>query len=304
MVRNEWGMSLYPMVPGHEIVGRVASTGGDVRKWKVGDVVGIGCFVDSCRECAACREGDEQYCERGFVLTYGGRDRGTGEITQGGYSSVLVVDEDYAYRLPAGLPLDRTAPLMCAGITTYSPLRRAGLRSGDFVAVAGLGGLGHMGVKFAKAMGARVAVLSQSRGKRDDALRLGADEFIVTRDPDALTRYANRFAFILDTIAAPHDLNSYLGLLRRNGKLVQVGAPPQPLEVNVFNLIQNRRTFAGSMIGGLRETQEMLDFCGEHGITADVEVIPIGQVNEAYERMLRSDVRYRFVIDLSSLKKS
>jgi uncharacterized zinc-type alcohol dehydrogenase-like protein len=303
MVRNHWGISLFPMVPGHEIVGRVRWTGADVRRWKVGDAVGVGCFVDTCRECPACRDGDEQYCEKGPILTYGSRDH-DGSTTQGGYSDCLVVNEDYAFRLPPGLPLDRTAPLMCAGITTYSPLRRAGLRPGDPVAIAGLGGLGHMGVKIAKALGARVAVLSQSAAKRDDALRLGADEFIVTREADGLSRNANRFAFILDTISASHDVNAYLGLLRRNGKLVHVGAPPEPLPVGVFNLIQNRRSFAGSMIGGLRETQEMLDFCGQHGIAADIEVIPIQKVGEAYDRMLRSDVRYRFVIDLSSLKTS
>jgi uncharacterized zinc-type alcohol dehydrogenase-like protein len=301
MVRNEWGISIYPMVPGHEIVGKVRSTGADVRRWKAGDAVGVGCFVSACRECPACRDGDEQYCEKGVVLTYSAREQ-DGSVTQGGYSDCLVVHEDYAFRLPTNLPLDRTAPLLCAGITTYSPLRRAGLRPGDPVAIAGLGGLGHMGVKFAKAMGARVAVLSQSSGKRDDALRLGADEFIVTREPEALAKNANRFVFILDTIAATHDVNQYLGLLRRNGKLVQVGAPPEPLPVQVFNLIQNRRSFSGSMIGGLRETQEMLDFCGQNGIAADVEVIPIQKVGEAYERMLRSDVRYRFVIDLASLK--
>jgi uncharacterized zinc-type alcohol dehydrogenase-like protein len=303
MVRNEWGLGAFPMVPGHEIVGRVRAIGSDVRKWKVGDVIGVGCFVESCRECAACRDGDEQYCEKGMLLTYSGRDR-QGELTQGGYSSSIVVDEDYAFRLPPALPLARVAPLMCAGITTYSPLRRAGLKPGDPVAIAGLGGLGHLGVKLAKAMGARVAVLSQSPGKRDDALRLGAEEFIVTREPDALARNANRFAFILDTIAAPHDLSALLGLLRRNGKLGLVGAPPEALPLAVFNLIQNRRSIGGSMIGGLRETQEMLDFCGEHGIGADVELIPIQKVGEAYERLVRNDVRYRFVIDLSSLKRS
>ena len=304
MVRNEWGVSLFPMVPGHEIVGRVRSTGADVRDWKAGDAVGVGCFVDSCGECSACRDGDEQFCEKGPVLTYGSPDRQSGEPTQGGYSTCLVVNEDYAFRLPSNLPLDRTAPLLCAGITTYSPLRRAGFKAGDPVAIAGLGGLGHLGVKIAKALGARVAVLSQSSGKRDDALRLGADEFIVTRESDALAKNANRFAFILDTIAAPHDVNAYLGLLRRNGKLVQVGAPPEALPVQIFNLIQNRRSFAGSMIGGRRETQEMLDFCGRHGIAADIETIPIQKVGEAYDRMIRSDVRYRFVIDLTSLRKS
>jgi alcohol dehydrogenase (NADP+) len=304
LVRNEWGISLYPMVPGHEIVGTVASVGSEVRKWKAGDSCGIGCFVDSCRDCGACRDGDEQYCEKGVVMTYSGRERDGQTVTQGGYSTGIVVNEDYVYRLPRILPLDRTAPLMCAGITTYSPLKRAGLREGDDVAIAGLGGLGHMGVKFAKAMGANVTVLSTSPSKREDALQLGADEFIATRDPDAFVRNATRFHFILDTIAAKHDINSYARMLRRNGRLVQVGAPPDPLSLAVINLIQNRRSIGGSMIGGLRETQEMLDFCGKNGIAAEVEVIPIQKVGEAYERMVKSDVKYRFVIDLSSLKGS
>ncbi len=302
MVRNEWGISSYPMVPGHEIVGTVTSVGSDVKKWKAGDSVGIGCFVDSCRECGACKDGDEQYCEKGPVLTYGSKERDGRTITQGGYSTVIVVNEDYLYRLPRILPLNRTAPLMCAGITTYSPLKRAGIQDGDDVAIAGLGGLGHMGVKFARAMGANVTVLSTSPGKREDALQLGADEFIATRDPDAFMRNANRFHFILDTIAAKHDISAYARLLRRNGQLVQVGAPPEPLSLRVFDLIQNRRSIGGSMIGGLAETQEMLDFCGENGIAAEVEVIPIQKLGEAYERMLKNDVKYRFVIDLSSLK--
>jgi alcohol dehydrogenase (NADP+) len=302
MVRNEWGLSLYPMVPGHEIVGTVTGVGSDVTKWKTGDAAGVGCFVDSCRDCGACKDGDEQYCEKGPILTYGSRERDGRTITQGGYSTVIVVNEDYVYRLPEILPLDRTAPLLCAGITTYSPLKRAGLREGDSVAIAGLGGLGHMGVKFAKAMGANVTVLSTSPGKREDALQLGADEFIATRDPDALVRNANRFTFILDTIAAKHDLGAYVRLLRRNGRLVQVGAPPEPLPLAVFDVIQNRRSIGGSMIGGLKETQEMLDFCGKNGIAAEVEVIHIRNVGEAYERMLKNDVKYRFVIDLASVK--
>ena len=302
MARNEWGIALYPMVPGHEIVGSVTATGSDVVKWKAGDHAGIGCFVDTCRECGACKAGDEQYCEKGPILTYSSRERDGQTVTQGGYSTVIVVDEDYLFRLPRILPLDRTAPLMCAGITTYSPLKRAGLRKGDEVAIAGLGGLGHMGVKFASAMGANVTVLSTSPSKREDALQLGADEFIATRDPDALVRNANRFTFILDTIAAKHDISAYARLLRRNGRLVQVGAPPEPLPLAVFDLIQNRRSIGGSMIGGLNETQEMLDFCGKNGIAAEVEVIPIRKVGEAYERMLKSDVKYRFVIDMASLK--
>jgi uncharacterized zinc-type alcohol dehydrogenase-like protein len=302
MVRDEWNIGQYPMVPGHEIVGRVTEVGSDVTKWKAGDPVGVGCFVDSCRQCSACRDGDEQYCEQGATLTYSSLERDGKTITYGGYSTGIVVNEDYVYRLPAGKPLERLAPLLCAGITTYSPLRRAGLRGGESVGVIGLGGLGHIGVRIARAMGANVTVISHSPSKRDDAKRLGAEDFIATSEPDAFTRNAGRFDFILDTVSAPHDVNALIGLLRRNASMVLVGAPPQPVPIAAFSLIQNRRRLGGSMIGGLRETQEMLDFCGDHGIVADVEVIPIQQVNEAFERTLRSDVRYRFVIDLASLK--
>ena len=303
MARNEWNISKYPMVPGHEIVGRVVDVGAEVGKWRVGDAVGVGCFVDSCRECSACRDGDEQYCEREATLTYSSVERDRKTPTYGGYSTRIVVDEDYVFRLPAAGALERTAPLLCAGITTYSPLARAGLRGGESVAIVGLGGLGHVAVRIAAAMGAEVTVISSSASKRDDAQRLGATDFIASSEPDALARNAGRFHFILDTVSAPHDANGLLGLLRRNGSMVIVGAPPQPLSIPAFTLIQNRRTLGGSMIGGLRETQEMLDFCGSNGVLADVEVIPIQKVNEAFERMLRSDVRYRFVIDLESLKK-
>jgi uncharacterized zinc-type alcohol dehydrogenase-like protein len=302
LVRNEWSLSTYPMVPGHEIVGRVVEAGADVGKWRVGDAVGVGCFVDSCRECSACREGDEQYCEKGTTLTYNSLERDGKTPTYGGYSTRIVVDEDYVYRLPAAGALERTAPLLCAGITTYSPLARAGIRGGESVAIVGLGGLGHVAVRIATAMGAEVTVISHSASKRDDAKRLGAADFIATSEPDAFARNGGRFHFMLDTVSSPHDVNALLGLLRRNGTLGIVGAPPQPASIPAFTLIQNRRHVSGSMIGGLRETQEMLDFCGSNGVLADVEVIPIQKVDEAYERMLRSDVRYRFVIDLSSLK--
>ena len=302
LVRNEWAISKYPMVPGHEIVGRVIDAGADVGKWRVGDAVGVGCFLDSCRECAACREGDEQYCEKQPTLTYNSVERDGRTPTYGGYSTRIVVDENYVFRLPASGALERTAPLLCAGITTYSPLARAGIRGGESVAIAGLGGLGHLGVRIARAMGADVTVLSRSASKREDAKRLGADDVIATSDPDALARNAGRFHFILDTVSAAHDVTALIGLLRRNGTMVMVGAPPQPVPVAAFSVIQNRRHLGGSMIGGLRETQEMLDFCGSNGILADVEVIPIQKVDEAFERMLRSDVRYRFVIDLASLK--
>jgi len=303
MVRNEWNIGSYPMVPGHEIVGRVTEVGSDVTKWKAGDSVGVGCFVDSCRRCSACRDGDEQFCEQGVTLTYSSLERDGRTVTYGGYSTGIVVNEDYLFRLPAGKPLERIAPLLCAGITTYSPLRRAGLRGGESVAVVGMGGLGHLGVRIARAMGAKVTVISRSTSKRDDAKRLGAEDLIATSEPDAFSRNAGRFNFILDTVSGPHDLNALIGLLRRNGSMALVGASPQPLQIAAFSLIQNRRHLGGSMIGGLRETQEMLDFCGDNGIVADVEVIPIQQVNEAYERMMRNDVRYRFVIDLESLKK-
>ncbi|GFE62653.1 NAD(P)-dependent alcohol dehydrogenase [Geobacter sp. AOG2] len=299
-VRDEWGGSIFPMVPGHEIVGRVAQVGGHVEKWQVGDIVGVGCFIDSCRECEACRDGEEQFCEKGMNATYNSYERDGKTPTYGGYSTRITVDEGYVLRIPAGMPLERVAPLLCAGITTYSPLSRFGVKAGDEVAVVGLGGLGHMGVKIAKAMGARVTVLSHSLTKREDALRLGADDFIATSDERVFKENAKRFDFILDTISAQHDYNAFLGMLRRDGTMVLVGLP-EPTLLSAAPLIMQRRRLAGSLIGGIRETQEMLDFCAEHGVASDVEVIPIQRINEAYERMLKSDVRYRFVIDMASL---
>jgi len=299
-VNNDWGMSIYPMVPGHEIVGRVARVGSAVTKWKEGDTVGVGCFVDSCRSCGPCRAGEEQFCDSMPLFTYSGKDK-DGNITYGGYSSQIVVDENYVVRVPESLPLDAAAPLLCAGITTYSPLSRYGVQSGTKVGIVGLGGLGHMGVKFAKAMGAHVTVLSQSERKRDDAMKLGADDYIATNDPAVFETHAGRFDFILDTVSAEHDLNGYLGMLKFEGQMVLVGLP-NPTPVSAFPLIFRRRSLSGSLIGGIRETQEMLDFCAKHGITCEIEVIPMSKINEAYERMVKSDVRYRFVIDIASLK--
>ena len=298
--RNEWGGSLFPMVPGHEIVGVVSQVGQAVTRFRSGDRAGVGCFVDSCRSCAACREGEEQYCEDGLVLTYSGRDR-SGAVTQGGYSTQIVVDERYVLRMPKGLSPAGAAPLLCAGITTYSPLREWGVGKYHKLAVVGLGGLGHMAVKIAKALGTEVTVLSTSDRKRADALRLCASEFAVTSQPDTFKKLARRFDFILDTVSAPHDYNAYLNLLRTDGTLILVGAPEKAWPLEPFPLILHRRRIAGSLIGGIKETQEMLDFCAEHRIESDVEVIPIRQVNEAYDRVVRGDVRYRFVIDLSSL---
>jgi len=302
--RGEWGEAIFPMVPGHEIVGKVAKVGDQVTKWKVGDTVGVGCMVDSCRHCEACEAGEEQYCEKGMVGTYNAYEMDGKTPTYGGYSTRLTIDENYLLRVPDSIPLDKAAPLLCAGITTYSPLRHYGVQPGDKVAVVGLGGLGHMGVKLAKAMGAHVTVLSHSPSKREDALRLGADEFVVTSQPEAFKANAERFSFILDTVSAPHDYNDYLGLLQRDGVMVLVGAVPEPTPVHAFSLIMKRRRLAGSVIGGIQETQEMLDFCAKHGVASDVEIIPIQQINEAYERMLKGDVRYRFVIDLASLKQA
>ena len=301
--RDEWGGSIFPMVPGHEIVGTVSKVGNKVEKWKVGDTVGVGCFVDSCRECDACKAGEEQYCERGMIPTYNGYERDGKTPTYGGYSTGITVDENYLLRIPDNIPLDRAAPLLCAGITTYSPLRRFGVSSGNEVAVVGLGGLGHVAVKIAKALGANVTVVSHSPGKCDDALQLGADDFIATKEAGVFEKNAARFDFILDTVSAPQDYNSYLDLLRLDGTMVLVGLPaPSPLSAGP--LISGRRRLAGSMIGGIRETQEMLDFCAAHGVASDVEVISIQQINEAYERAIKSDVRYRFVIDISSLTQS
>ncbi|EIC30368.1 MULTISPECIES: NAD(P)-dependent alcohol dehydrogenase [Methylomicrobium] len=300
--RDEWGGAIFPMVPGHEIIGVVAQTGSEVSRWKIGDTVGIGCFVDSCRQCEACEAGEEQYCRRGASFTYNSREQDGQTPTYGGYSTQITIDEAYVVGIPEGIPPERAAPLLCAGITTYSPLRRFGVRPGDKIAIVGLGGLGHMGVKLGKAFGAHVTVLSHSPGKRDDALKLGADDFIVTSEAEAFTRNAGRFSFILDTVSATHDYNAYLNLLGLDGTMVLVGLP-DPTPLAAWPLVTGRRRLAGSMIGGIRETQEMLDFCGEHGVTADVEMIPIQNINEAYERTLKSDVRYRFVIDMASLRQ-
>lgn len=299
--RNEWGGSIFPMVPGHEIVGAIARVGNAVKKFRVGDVAGVGCFVDSCRSCSACREGLEQYCEVGMLLTYSARDK-NGQITQGGYSSQIVVDENYVLRIPKVLSAAGAAPLLCAGITTYSPLRHWGVGRYHKLAVVGLGGLGHMAVKIAKALGTDVTVLSTSESKRKDAMRLGATDFEVTTNPQAFAKLQRRFDFILDTVSAPHNYNSYVNLLKSDGTMILVGAPDKPTPLEPFSLITHRRRIAGSMIGGIRETQDMLDFCAENQIESDVEVIPIQQVNEAYERVLKGDVRFRFVIDLMSLK--
>ena len=299
--RDEWGGSTFPMVPGHEIVGHVTKVGSAVTRWKVGDAVGVGCFVDSCRVCESCKAGDEQFCREGMTGTYNARERDTKAPTYGGYSTRITVNEDYVLRIPEGMPLDRAAPLLCAGITTYSPLHHFGVKAGDAVAVVGLGGLGHMGVKIAKALGAHVTVLSSSESKRADALALGADDFVATRDPDAFRKNGQRFSFILDTVSAQHDYNAYLSLLKRDGTMVLVGVPdPSPLAA--FSLVMQRRRLAGSLIGGIRETQEMLDFCAKHDIASDIELIPISAINEAYERIVKGDVRYRFVIDIASLK--
>jgi uncharacterized zinc-type alcohol dehydrogenase-like protein len=300
--RGEWDNSTWPMVPGHEIVGRVARVGSAVTKFKVNDLAGVGCFVDSCRVCENCREGLEQYCEGHTVVTYNGTEKDEKTPTYGGYSTQIVVDENYTLKIPEGLDPAGAAPLLCAGITTYSPLRHFGVGEGQRVGVVGLGGLGHMGVKLAAAMGAEVTVFSTSPSKEGDARGLGAHHFVVTKEPESLAPLANKFDLILDTVSAPHDVNLYLNLLRRDGALVLVGIPEKPMEVQAFSIIANRRRFAGSSIGGIRETQEMLDYCAEHGITSDVEVIPIQRIEEAYERTVKADVRYRFVIDMDSLR--
>ncbi|MGE0645002.1 MAG: NAD(P)-dependent alcohol dehydrogenase [Nitrospira sp.] len=299
--RDEWGISLFPMVPGHEIVGTVSQVGPSVRAFKIGDRVGVGCFVDSCRTCGPCREGLEQYCDGGTVWTYSGQDK-EGRITQGGYSNQIVVDENYVLRIPEALSLPGAAPLLCAGITTYSPLRQWGVGRYHKLAVVGLGGLGHMAVKIAKAMGTEVTVLSTSEKKRDDAKRLGAANFAVTSGPQTFTKLEGYFHYILDTVSAPHDYNAYLNLLKTDGTMILVGAPETATPVEAFSLIFKRRRLAGSLIGGIKETQKMLDFCAQHHIESDIEVISIQQVNEAYERVLHGDVRYRFVIDMASMK--
>lgn len=299
--RNEWHNTIYPCVPGHEIVGRVTKTGAKVTRFKEGDRAGVGCMVNSCRTCASCRAGFEQYCEKGFNPTYNGKDAIIGGPTFGGYSNAIVADEAFVLRIPEKLCLASAAPLLCAGITTYSPLRHWKAGPGQKVGIVGLGGLGHMGVKFAHAFGAHTVLFTTSPEKAGDAKRLGADEVVISKNRDEMAAHANSFDLILDTAAGPHEVSRYLDLLKRDGTLVQVGAPEKPLEVEIFSLIFQRRNFAGSLIGGISETQEMLDFCAGHNITADVEVIPIQKINEAYERMLRSDVKYRFSIDMSSL---
>jgi len=300
--RDEWGMTSYPVVPGHEILGRVTRVGSGVTGFKTGDLAAVGCLVDSCRTCSSCTQGLEQFCVNGSVFTYNGADKHSGGMTFGGYSEKIVCDEAFTLRVPENLDPAGAAPLLCAGITTYSPLRKWGAGPGKKVGIVGLGGLGHMGVKFAHAFGAHTVLFTRSEGKVADGKRLGADEVVISKDADAMAEHAGSFDLILDTVSADHDLNAYLGLLRLDGTLVVVGAPPAPQPVSVFSLLMPRRNLAGSLIGGLPETQEMLDFCGEHGITCDIELIRMQEINEAYERMLKSDVKYRFVIDMASLK--
>lgn len=303
-VRNEWSgvmPTIYPCVPGHEIVGRVTRVGSAVTKFKPGDLAAVGCMVDSDGTCPACREGLEQFCPN-MTLTYNFPDKHLGGVTYGGYSDSVVVDERFVLHVPSNLDLAGAAPLLCAGITTYSPMRHWGVTKGKKVGVVGLGGLGHMGVKFAHALGAHTVVFTTSPSKKEDALRLGADEVVISRNTDEMQKHAGSFDFILDAVAAEHDINAYINLLGRDGNLTMVGAPEKPLAVSVFGLLMGRRSLSGSLIGGIAETQEMLDFCGQHNITADVEVIPIQKINEAFERLLKSDVKYRFSIDMASLK--
>jgi alcohol dehydrogenase (NADP+) len=301
-VRGEWQGTTHPCVPGHEIVGRVVKVGEQVHKFKKGDTVGVGCMVDSCLTCANCKDDLEQFCEVGTIWTYNSPDKHTGGITYGGYSDSIVVDKAFVLKIPPNLDLAATAPLLCAGITTYSPLHHNKVSKGQKVGIVGLGGLGHMGVKIAKAMGAHVVVFTTSANKVEDALRLGADEVVNSKDAEEMKKHLNSFHFILDTVSATHDINAYLVLLKRDGNLTQVGVPPEPLSLNVGTLIFGRRSLSGSLIGGIKETQEMLDFCGKHNITADIELIPIQQINEAYDRLVKSDVKYRFVIDMASLQ--
>ncbi len=301
--RNEWQNTVYPSVPGHEIVGRVTAVGDLVSKFQVGDLVGVGCMVDSCQHCTPCADGLEQYCENGFTGTYNGPMFGGGENTYGGYSDHMVVRESFVLKISHDeASLAAVAPLLCAGITTYSPLRQWGVGPGHKVGIVGLGGLGHMGVKIAAAMGAHVVLFTTSPGKREDALRLGAKEVVVSKNADEMAAHANSFDFILNTVAAPHSLDAFLGLLKLDGTMTLVGAPDSPHpSPNVFGLIMKRRRLAGSLIGGIKETQEMLDFCAQHGIVSDIEVIRMDEINTAYERMLKSDVKYRFVVDMASL---
>jgi len=299
--RGEWGNSIFPMVPGHEIVGRVVRVGAKVTKHKQGDLAGIGCFVDSCRACSSCAAGEEQYCRGHVSFTYNGTERDGVTPTHGGYSSQIVVDESYILKISPKLDLKAVAPLLCAGITTYSPLKHWKVGPASRIAVLGLGGLGHMGVKFGKAFGAHVTVISTSKSKEEDARRLGADAFLLSSDSEATQRAAESFDLILDTVSAEHDLNSVLSMITLDGTLVLVGVPPQAPAIHPFSLIPRRRSIAGSMIGGIRETQEMLDFCAERGIVSDIELIPVSEINNAYTRMIKGDVRYRFVLDLKTL---
>ncbi|MFG0274184.1 MAG: NAD(P)-dependent alcohol dehydrogenase [Phycisphaerales bacterium] len=301
-VRNEWGMTTYPVVPGHEILGRVTRVGSGVTKFKAGDLAAVGCMVDSCRACSSCKADLEQFCLEGSVFTYNGPDKHTGGVTYGGYSEKVVVDEAFTLRVPTNLDPASAAPLLCAGITTYSPLKKWGAGPGKKVGVVGLGGLGHMGVKFARAMGAHTVLFTTSPSKVEDGKRLGAHEVVISRDADAMAEHASSFDMILDTVSADHDLDALLALLKLDATLVMVGAPPSPQGVTIFSLLMPRRQLAGSLIGGIAETQEMLDFCGKHDIACDIELIRMDQINEAYERMLKSDVKYRFVIDMASIK--
>ena len=302
-VRNEWQNTTYPCVPGHEIVGRVVKVGAHVKKFKEGDTAGVGCMVDSCRTCANCEEDLEQFCDD-TTWTFNSADKHVGGMTFGGYSDSIVVDEAFVLQIPKNLNLAAAAPLLCAGITTYSPLRHNNVTKGQKVGVVGLGGLGHMGVKLAKAFGAHVVVFTTSPNKVEDALRLGADEVVNSKNADEMKKHLNSFHFILDTVSAQHDINAYLLLLKRDGNLTQVGVPAEPLSLNVGSLIFGRRSLSGSLIGGIKETQEMLDFCGKHNITSDIELIPIQNINQAYDRLVKSDVKYRFVIDMASLQQA
>src|SRR5688572_30364083 len=303
-VRNEWHGTIYPCVPGHEIVGKIVSIGEHVTKFKVDDLAAVGCMVDSCGLCDHCKEGLEQYCEEGSTGTYNSPDKYFATQTYGGYSESIVVDEDFVLHVPSNLDLAATAPLLCAGITTYSPLKHWNVGPGKKVGIVGIGGLGHMGVKLAKAMGAEVIVFTTSSSKIEDAKRLGADDVILSKDADQMKKYRRKLDFVLDAVSAQHDINVYLNLLRVDGSLALVGAPEHPLPVAAFSLLPYRRSFAGSAIGGIAETQEMLDFCGKHNIVADIEMIRIDQINDAYERLLKGDVKYRFVIDMNSLKSN
>lgn len=302
--RNEWHGTVYPNVPGHEIVGRITKVGDKVRRFKVGDLAAVGCMVDSCRECEQCRKGSEQYCEKGNIQTYNGHDKHLNKQTFGGYSEKIVVDEDFVLRVPDNLDLAAAAPLLCAGVTTWSPLKHWNVGEGHKVGIVGIGGLGHMGVKLAKAMGAHVVVITTSPSKVEDARRLGADEVILSTDKQQMKSHNNTLHFILDCVSADHNLNAYMRLLKVDGTLALVGAPEHPLPVAAFSLIPGRKSLAGSTIGSIKETQEMLDFCGHHNIVSDIELINIQDINQAYERLLKGDVKYRFVIDMKSLKGS